>query len=140
MSTQYKTIKAKIKTELETITEIKTVYDYKKGDLNGYPVACIEEMNGNSEQLSVATAYRTMIFSIKIYQEMEKSGVGTSEAEDRITTIIDKLWDLFDNDWKLDCNVDDAFINRISTGWDDREISMRIVELELTIKKTYELT
>jgi len=140
MSTQYATIKAKIKSELETITEIEDVYDYKKGDLNGYPVACIEEMNGNSEQISRETNDREMVWSIRVYQEMEKDGVGAEEAESRITAIIDKLWDLFDNEWQMDCEVNNAFISRIGTAWEEREVSMRVIDVELTIQKLYELS
>ena len=140
MSTQYATIKAKIKSQLETITEIEAVYDYKKGDLDGYPVACIEEMNGNSEQMSIETNDREMVWSIRVYQEMEKDGVGAEEAESRITAIIDKLWDLFDNEWQMDCEVNNAFISRIGTAWEEREVSMRVIDVELTIQKLYELS
>ena len=140
MSSHYSTIKAKIKTDLKTISELVEVYDYKKGDLNGYHVACIEEMNGSTEQLSLLTTNREMVWTIRIYQEMEKDGVGAKEAESRIDTIVDKIWDLFDNQWKMNCEVNNAFISRISTSWEDREVSMRIIEVDLTIVKLNELT
>ncbi len=140
MSSHYSTIKAKIKTELETITELSAVYDYKKGDLNAYPVACIEEMNGNTEQMSLNTVDRTMVWSIRIYQEMEKDGVGVVEAESRIDAIVDQLWDLFDEEWKMDCQVNNAFISRIATSWEEREVSMRIIEVELNTTKLNDLT
>ena len=139
MATQYSDIKAKIKTELETIALLEKVYSYKKGDLNAYPVACIEEMSGSSEPMSINTASREMLWTIRIYQEMEKDGVGAEEAENRIDAIVDALWDLFDEKWKLDCNVDNAFISSISTEWEEREVSMRIISIQLNITKLFDL-
>ena len=138
--TQYSTIKAKIKAELATITELQAVYDYKKGDLNSYPVACIEECKGSSELMSTRTNQREMLWTIKVYQEMEKDGVGVVEAESRIDTIIDQLWNLFDDEWQMDCNVDNSFINSIDVGWEEREASMRVITVELSTTKLYTLT
>jgi|GEM_PF-3465610 len=139
MSTQYTTIKAKIKTELETITDFKKVYDYKKGDLDGYPVACIEEMAGSTEEMSRCTTKREFNWTIRVYQEMEKDNVGHVEAESRITAIIDKLWNLFDKGWQMDCQVDNAYITNISTGYEEREMSLRIIEINLVTIKTYDI-
>lgn len=139
MSSQYSTIKAKIKSELETITELEEVYDYKKGDINGYPVACIEEMSGDTTEQNRCNVLRNMNWTIRVYQEMEKDGVGHEEAESRITTIIDKLWNLFDEEWQMDCQVDNAQITNIATGYEEREASMRIIEITLLTIKSYDI-
>jgi hypothetical protein len=138
-ATQYSTIETAITAKLATITQIKNVYNYRKGDLSGYPSCCLIGFTGNSEPTSANTAKRTMVFTFQIFQEADKNSIGASAAEAVLNTIIDKLWNAFDTDWMLSCNVDNVFISRIIKTSIMAENYMRVLEFDLNCEKLYTL-
>lgn len=137
----YANIKDAIKDKLETITEIKETYGYEKGQFDDYPSATVGGFKLDEEWSDTAANIRKWSFRVRIYQEMEKEGKGPEEAETIIDEIADKIIDTFDNDRYLSA-VDDVIGVWVTAGnsWEDRELNMRILELEVQVKKPYTLT
>lgn len=134
----YLNLKTAIKNKLEQISEIKNVYFYEKGQFGGYPSATIGGFRVEEEWSDNSTNIRNWIFRIRIYQEMEKEGKGAEEAENIIDQIADEIIDIFDTDRHLS-EVEDVIGIWVAGGnsWEDRELNMRILELEVKVKKPF---
>ena len=115
----YSTIKAAIKTKIESITDVKYVYGYEKGDLNGYPAAVVLLESITADYETNQEDSRKYTFKVKVYQEMSDDGVGAEEAESRLEALIDTILDGFEDDWTLSDNCYKVNISGIS-GWAER--------------------
>lgn len=127
---EYSNIKARIKSNLETVTEIKVVYGYEKGDLAQFPSATIRRVDFVSDYETDNRDVRVYTFHVRVYQEINDQNIGASEAESRIDAIIDKVLAKFESDYTLGGNTIKAMIRGLS-NWEDREMHMRILEFQI---------
>jgi len=132
----YLTIKNAIINKLLSINELKAVYPYETGSVAGYPFAVVHRFNVKGYWIDAATNEREWHFSVRIFQEMNKEAKGAGPAENTIDSIADLVFDVFDNDWTLGGRVD---LCQVSGGnsWEDRELLMRVLELEISVKKIF---
>lgn len=128
----YQTIKTKIITKLETLDNVKIVHAYEKKDLGGFPAVVVMGFTVNDILEDTKSNLREYTFKIRIFQEV----VATTpeEAEGIIDNLIDQLMDLFGQDFTLGGDCEGCWI-RGGLGWVDREIEMRVYDLEILAKK-----
>jgi len=136
----FSSIKASIKTKLETITGLENVSSWERGQIEGYPSAVISGFELISNEWSDNDSnQRIFDFKVRIYQEMESEAKGAEEAEDILDALVDDIVDAFNDDRTLSNTVIGAWITGAS-GWADRELNMRILEFSIKVKTMYDLT
>lgn len=74
------TIRANIKTLLQTVTEIAYVYDYNNPNVEGYPAIIFDITNSESEFLTDTENLRTITFTIYILAEIPVKGQNLSKT------------------------------------------------------------
>jgi hypothetical protein len=134
MSSNFSTIKSYIKTKLEGINGLKYVYNYEKGDLSGYPACTIVGVSVISPLEDTCNNLREYVFKIRIFQEINENSRGADSAESIIDNLVDEVINKFDEDYHLGGNVEMSGVTA-TLGWVDRELAMRVFELDLTCKK-----
>ncbi|RJQ67338.1 MAG: hypothetical protein C4519_24385 [Desulfobacteraceae bacterium] len=135
----YSSIKTGIKTHLEAIDGIKKVYGYEKGELDGYPSAVVILDAIETELETTAEDTRKYSFKIKIYQELDKDGIGAEEAESRVEALLDTILGKFEDDYTLGGLCYNSNIKGIA-GWADRGNKERVLEFTLECFAIYSLT
>lgn len=134
----YSTIKSKLSTVLSGVSGIKNVYAYNKGQLEGYPSAVFAGVRLDDQYLDTYNNVREWTFDIKVYQEMEASGIGASNAESYLDTLFDSIVDTIDKNYTLDGTVDAVWISG-ANAFEDRELSMRVLDLQIKVKKSFSI-
>ena len=129
---EYLTIKAKIKTKLQTIGEIKYVHSYEKADLQGFPAVTILGFTINDILEDTKTNLREYTFKVRIFQEIETTTA--EKAEEIIDNLIDTIMNLFGTDFTLGGTCEGCWVKG-GLGWVDREVGMRVWDLEILAKK-----
>ncbi len=85
------TISTAIKTLIQAVTDIKTVYEYVENTPTGYPYACVIYMGDESVEMTNVTDRVTYEFEVRVYQEKIEDFKGRNAAEttakDRAHTI-----------------------------------------------------
>jgi|YelNatPaOPRAMG01_1025707.scaffolds.fasta_scaffold184995_1 hypothetical protein len=137
----YLNIKSAIISKLQSISEIKNVYAWEKGELEGYPSAVISGFKIETNEWSdTATNIRDWVFNIKIYQEIEKEGRGAETGEEILDSITDSIIDTFDKDRHLSSVADIIGVWVVAgNSWVDRELNMRVLNLEIKVRKPFEI-
>lgn len=93
----FKTIKAKIKTELAEITTIQQIADYPTMDFQGYPAAVVRSDSQTAEYESTSENYEEYTFTVYILQNLD--GVwDVVKARKIIEEMCDEVRDHFDTD------------------------------------------
>jgi len=115
------------------------VYKYNKGHFVKYPVAIILGSENEKDQESVKTVKKTYKFKVQILQEVNEQARGTEAGEELLIRLVDIIDNLFDDDDTLggvcdDVSLASAFI------WEDRELLMRGVDLQINCWKLKQLT
>jgi len=106
MADTLKTIKAVVKEKLDGIDSIKEVIDYADGDFKEYPVAVLTCDGGTGETIDTHRKERTFNFVIKLYQEQSRAGKTKEEADRIMTSAVDDILILFDQDEDLGGQVE----------------------------------
>jgi len=135
----YKSIKAAIKTKLEAISGIDKVYGWEKGQIEGYPAAVISGFELVDTWIDTRTDEYEITFKMRIYQEMEKEGKGPEVAESILDNLVNSIIDAFRNDRTLGDSVVGCWVSA-GSGWTDRELKMRILEINIKVKDVYDLS
>jgi hypothetical protein len=117
---------------------IKAVFKYNKGHFTKYPVAVILGSDNSKARESVKTIKKTYKFKVQIFQEINQEARGQEAGEDVIITIGDRIDDAFDSDDTLGGVCDDVSVIS-SYAWDDRELLMRVLQLEIVCTKLKQL-
>lgn len=126
--------------KLNAVTELTgKVYKYNKGKFDGYPVAVILGSENSKVRESTATVLKTYKFKVRLMQEVEEEARGIEDGEDLLVDLIDKIDNLFDSDDTLSGLCDDVEVAS-AFGWEDREIFMRVVDIEINCRKLKQLT
>lgn len=74
------TIRANLKTLLQTVTEIAYVYDFNNPNVEGYPAIVFDISNNESEMLTDAENIRTITFSVYILAEITVKGQSAAKT------------------------------------------------------------
>ncbi len=124
--------------KLNDIDDIAEVFKYNKGQFNNYPVAVILGTENEKERMSVKTIFKNYRFKVRIIQEINEEARGQEEGENLLNSLSDRIDVAFDNDDTLggvcdDCLVTSSFI------WEDRELLMRVLEMEIICKKLIQI-
>jgi len=99
MSTDFTNLRGVIRTQLESISEIATVYDYHTDNLDGFPAATFEPSRNDAVQYSNTDNLRDYAFDIYIHQEMEN--VGRDRAIEILCAAVDAVLTSFDENYTL---------------------------------------
>lgn len=128
----YLNIKNTIKTILSGITGIKIVHSYEKADLQGFPAVVILGFSVNDTLEDTAHNTREYTFKVRVFQELATTDEG--KGEEIMDNLVDKIMDAFATDFTLSGNADGCWVTS-GLGWVDREIEMRVWDLEVLAKK-----
>lgn len=79
MAYNLSTIRANLKTLLQTVTQVAFVYDYMNPNVEGYPAIIFDITNNESEMLTNTDNLRTITFSVYLLAEIPVNG--QSEAK-----------------------------------------------------------
>jgi hypothetical protein len=97
-------LRAKIKSELDAITELAFVDDIHHENITGFPAVTFDIADENSAFLTNKENLRTVAFSINIYQEIKT--IGKEEAKRILDETADIVIDKFEKNFNLDGVVD----------------------------------
>lgn len=129
--------KAVILRKLQDMGSLKYVYDYEKGQPEGYPFATLTLREGEGQFADTQKHLRRRSFNVRVYQERTEAGQGASNAERLAAQCIDELETAFDMDITLSGNVKWARPVRWTAGYVEREVNTRVLDV---IVDTMELT
>ncbi|MCF7819876.1 MAG: hypothetical protein K9M44_00190 [Candidatus Pacebacteria bacterium] len=124
--------------KLKNIGDIKDVYKYNKGYFSAFPVAVILGSENEKIRESVKTIKKVYKFKIQIFQEVNEKARGQVDGENLLVNLSDTIDDVFDNDDTLGGICDDVQVSS-SFVWEDRELLMRVLEIEITCIKLKQL-
>jgi hypothetical protein len=127
-------IKDAIIDALEEIDGIKSVYGYEKGDLAGFPSACVIGAEFSSDWITNGENNRVYIFKIKLRQEIKDEFRGAEGGEDVLDKLTDSIIEAFEQDYTLGGLADKVFVKG-AKAWETREIMMRVMEITLQVEK-----
>lgn len=125
--------------KLYNIDGIEEVFKYNKGHFTKFPVAVILGSENSKKRESVKTIKKTYRFKVQIIQEVNEHARGQRDGEDLLISIGDQIDNEFDNDDTLGGVCDDVSVAS-SFAWEDRELLMRILQMEIVCVKLKQLT
>jgi len=126
--------------KLNSITELTGfVYKYNKSGFDHFPVAVILGSENQKERESTATIMKTYKFKVQVLQEVNEETRGTEDGETLLVRLCDNIDNLFDEDDTLGGVCDDVALSSAFI-WEDRELLMRGLDLEITCRKLKQLT
>jgi hypothetical protein len=125
--------------KLDSIDDIAEVYKYNKGQFDNYPVAVILGTENEKERMSVKTILKHYKFKIQVIQEVNEESRGQEAGENLLNSLSGQIDDAFDNDDTLGGVCDDVLVAS-SFIWEDRELLMRVLEMEIICKKLIQIT
>jgi len=128
---------AAIKSKLESLTDIKEVWNFDKGKFTGYPAAVVFPSENKSAFETTTQNRREYVFTIRIHQSMESTGATDHEKADRILReTIDAVITAFDADYSLGGVVNFCQATPSAWGYQTRESgAVRVAEITLTCVK-----
>ena len=124
--------------KLSGIDGIAKVYKYNKGQFDEYPVAVILGTENEKERMSVKTIFKNYKFKVQIIQEVNEESRGQEAGENLLNDLSDRIDETFDNDDTLGGVCDDVLVSS-SFIWEDRELLMRVLEMEIICKKLIQI-
>lgn len=124
--------------KLSGIDGIAKVYKYNKGQFDEYPVAVILGTENEKERMSVKTIFKNYKFKVQIIQEVNEESRGQEAGENLLNDLSDRIDEAFDNDDTLGGVCDDVLVSS-SFIWEDRELLMRVLEMEIICKKLIQI-
>lgn len=125
-------------TKLYNMEGIEAVFKYNKGHFTKFPTAVILGSDNTKQRESIKTIKKTYKFKVQIFQEINQDARGQESGEDVIIAIGDRIDDMFDEDDTLGGICDDVSVVS-SYAWDDRELLMRVLQLEVVCTKLKQL-
>ena len=124
--------------KLNDIDDIAEVFKYNKGQFDNYPVAVILGTENEKERMSVKTIFKNYRFKVRIIQEISEEARGQEAGENLLNSLSDQIDEAFDNDDTLGGVCDDVLVSS-SFIWEDRELLMRVLEMEIICKKLIQI-
>lgn len=127
--------KNEIKSILESISSIKYVYSYEKGQLEGYPTATIYSAEYNPEWQTTNRDKDVYTFTIHLYQEMTEDNKGAEDAESIVDSALVEIMQAIQQDFTLDGKIEKATVSAVK-GWTSRELPNRAAVITVTCWKS----
>ncbi|MCX6795806.1 MAG: hypothetical protein NT165_03745 [Candidatus Falkowbacteria bacterium] len=124
--------------KLSNMEGIEAVFKYNKGHFTKFPTAVILGSDNTKQRESIKTVKKTYKFKVQIFQEINQEARGQESGEDVVIAIGDRIDDMFDEDDTLGGVCDDVSVIS-SYAWDDRELLMRVLQLEVVCTKLKQL-
>lgn len=124
--------------KFENISGIEEVHKYNKGHFNKYPAVVILGSENERIRESVGTIKKTYKFKVHVLQEVNENSRGQEDGEDLLNDLSDEIDEVFDMDDTLGGVCDDVQVSS-SFAWEDRELLMRVLEVEITCIKLKQL-
>lgn len=115
------------------------VYKFNKGSFDKYPVAVILGSDCEREKESVKTIIKTYKFKVKVLQEINEEARGQEDGEALLISLADLIDDAFENDDTLGGICDDVSLTS-AFMWEDRELLMRGVDLQIVCRKLKQIS
>ena len=132
------TLRQRLLTKLNAMQTLKGVWDWETSNVEGkYPFATLTLRDGEGSFESTFHNLRRRGFRIRIYQERAKLGQGPENAEDISTSVIDELETALDMDTTLSGTCKYVKPAGWVAGYQDRELDVRILEINID---AYELS
>lgn len=100
----FTSIRAKIKTLLDGITELSFVADFHDPNLKGFPAATFDVSDEEGEFLTNKENLRSITYTIVIYQEVDV--IKLDDAKRILDVVADKIVIAFEDDFNLGGEVD----------------------------------
>ena len=139
MTNDFILAKNAIKAKLDEISNVKYVYTYEKGLLEGYPAVTIYSAEYNPEWISTEHDKDTYIYTIHLYQEMSADNKGASKAEGLVDNALVAILQAFQQDYRLGGVVDKLTISA-KKGWTDRELVNRAGVITIVCQKLVKIS
>jgi len=139
----FQTFIPKIKTTLQSVTEIQEVKGYPTDKIGGYPCAIAIPTSFNNRYLTNASNLKGFSFTIFLLVEMEQ--LGRQQAYEVVMPeLVDSVLTAFDNDWGFASilgsnriwqvvDAGDWFVDNIDEG------EVLVAELTLTINMSNDI-
>lgn len=134
----FSTLKAKIKTILQSETTINVVYDYDRPNIEKSPAAMVVPSGNDSDYVSTVHNRRSYAFVVKVMVPLDPAGMET--AESTLVGIIDSLIDKFDQDFTLTGSCLMMTAAPSAWGYEEREILYRVATINLKCKTNFNVT
>jgi hypothetical protein len=130
----YVSISAQIKAILDTISEIKSVYNYNEKSLNTYPAAVIVAASHANRFSDLAANQRDYTFKVYIFHPTN-TATDAASAESILRTLADALITAVETNVTLNGSCDWAAPTMGSWGYDQREVPVRFIEITIVARK-----
>lgn len=118
---------------------VGNVFKFNKGQFDKYPVAVILGSEHTKERESTATLIKNYVFKVRVLQEINSEARGAEAGEELMIDLVDLIDNAFDSDDTLGGLCDDVAVSS-AFMWEDRELMMRGIDLQITCKKLKQLT
>ncbi len=126
--------------KLNGISELTgKVYKFNKSQFDAYPVAVILGSENEKQRESVKTLLKTYRFKVQVLQEVNEEARGQEDGETLLVRLSDIIDNLFDDDDTLGGVCDDVSVTSTFI-WEDRELMMRGLDLQIVCRKLKQLT
>lgn len=130
----YKEIYDKIKSLLETITDIKQVSIFNNGIFDAYPAINITNLTKTRVSTTHCTIEEDGQIILNLYQEINADNKGAYDGEIVVLNLMDNIDDIFDKNPTLDGLVDDITLTNAETGFAEGQVNMRVYRFTLSYK------
>lgn len=138
----YVSFSARIKTLMNTVSEIESVYDYEPQNPTGFPFCSIVPTEGSDETEDSCSNETKYNFSIKIFDDLAGDTVDREEVETRMRTLGDTVLEKFREKTLFQLEGGHFFIAK-NNGFKyiEREGGFaRVFEITLEIRQLNDLT
>lgn len=137
-------LKSKIKSVLETITDIQQVTNYPNQDFSGFPAVMIRTNGNTSDYETTKENEEIYSFSLFVFQNLDTHFFTKEKARNILEELCDTIRDVFDNDEFLNGIVLPS--GRVMLGIrptvseigedDEGKFVIAVIELAVRISKT----
>jgi hypothetical protein len=94
MATNFKTIRAAIKTAIDTATKVQAAYTYERSTFEGFPAVIIAPSENEADYGSTQKDRLVFIFKVRAFYPIPDEGEH-SDAETALEEVVDELLTIF---------------------------------------------
>lgn len=127
----YVSIATQLKTLLQSITELSTVYDYEAKELNRYPCATLTAGSHKNNFQDTAANRRQFVFTIRLYNRTDSA----ADGERIMRVVADKVIQAVETNITLNGSCDWAAPSEGVWGYQEREVPVRVCEITVIAVK-----
>lgn len=127
----YVSIAVQLKTLLQSITELSTIYDYEAKELNQYPCATLTASSHKNDFQDTAANRRSFVFTVRLYNRTDSA----SDGERIMRVVADKVMQTIEANVTLNGSCDWATPSEGVWGYQEREVPVRVCEITIVVLK-----